>query len=156
MTNHRLNIGDVVTSSEKVIYTCLGLGSCIGLFIKDRLTNQTAGAHIFLPDDEQGPDNISSLCNVSAALDEILRQLKMNGSNLTALRAKMAGGANVLGTKTLSGYRNAQSVLKQLIRRGIYIAASDLGGTHCRSATFDSNSGTMTVKNAQLNEFKTF
>ncbi|HCW06312.1 MAG TPA: hypothetical protein DGG95_02985 [Cytophagales bacterium] len=156
MIEYKLNIGDVITSSAKVSYTCFGLGSCIGLFIQDRLTGQSGGAHIFLPDDEYGPTHYSRFCNVTSALNEILRQMKLNGSNLTSLRAKITGGANVLGAFSTTGERNAQSVLKQLIERKIFIAASDLGGSYCRTAKFESNSGILSVRIPQLNQLKTY
>src|SRR6478609_4263347 len=38
MIQYKLNIGDVVISDSPATYTCFGLGSCIGLFIQDRLT----------------------------------------------------------------------------------------------------------------------
>ena len=156
MIEYKLNIGDVITSSAKASYTCFGLGSCVGVFIQDRLTGQSGGAHIFLPEDENGPAHYSCFCNVTSALDEILRQLKMNGNNLTSLRAKVTGGANVLRTFSTTGERNAQSVLKQLTERKIFIAASDLGGSYCRTAKFESNSGMLSVRIPQLNQLKTY
>src|SRR4051812_37190267 len=114
MTEYHLNIGDVVTSSRNVSYACLGLGSCIGLFIQDRITGISGGAHIFLPENEEGPFEISKFYNVSSALEEILNQFKLKGSDLTALRAKVVGGANVLGGDSPTGDRNAKSVVNQL------------------------------------------
>jgi len=156
MREYKLNIGDVVTSSKNVTYTCLGLGSCIGLFIQDRLTGISGGAHIFLPESESGSNNFSSFCSATKAIDEILRQMKSNGSTLEYLRAKITGGANVLGFNSSTGEQNANSVVKHLIDKKVFIAAKDLGGSFCRTAKFDSDSGTLTVRIPQINQQKIY
>ena len=101
MINFNLSIGDVAISSQKANYTCFGLGSCIGLFIQDRVQRLSAGAHIFLPESEN-------------AIDEIIIQLKHEGSTLQTLRAKVTGGANVVKVNSQTGERNAESVLRYL------------------------------------------
>lgn len=68
------------------MYSCFGLGSCIGLFVQDRLRGLSGGAHILLPESEKVPDGFK-FYNVIAALDEILNHFKSQGSNLSALRA---------------------------------------------------------------------
>ena len=153
MIEHRLNIGDVITSSRKAIYTCLGLGSCIGLFIQDRVAGLTAGAHIFLP----GSETVSSGCpkfySVTSAVQEIRRQLSLQGSTLEGLRAKITGGANVLNVSSGTGARNIESVLQELAVHRIYVATADVGGVHSRTARFESESGLMTVKILQTNQY---
>src|SRR4051812_11663902 len=96
MIEYKLNIGDVVASAVPASYICFGLGSCIGLFIQDRVTGISAGAHIFLPEEEQEPADSSKFYSATAAIDNILEQFKFHGNDLTALRAKVTGGANVL------------------------------------------------------------
>jgi chemotaxis protein CheD len=156
MINYKLNIGDVVTSSKAVRYSCYGLGSCIGLFIQDRLTGHSGGAHIFLPEDEIGPNRYSRFCNVTYAVEEILRQMKAHGSSLQTLRAKIAGGANLFATTSSVGERNGQSLMKHLIDRRIFIAAHDLGGTFCRTVKFESQSGMLHVSKPQIKQYKTY
>lgn len=156
MSEFKLNIGEVMSSLENVIYTCSGLGSCIGLFIQDRVTGVSGGAHIFLPEAEPGPDHYSPYCNVTDAIDEILRQMKQNGSSLECLRAKVTGGANMLGFNSSIGERNAASVMRHLIDRKIFIAAKDLGGPFCRTARFESRSGILTVRIPQINQQKIY
>lgn len=156
MIEYTLNIGDVVTSSGNVNYTCFGLGSCIGLFIHDRLSKLSAGAHILLPEDEKGPSSYMKYYNVTSALQQILAQLKSKGSTLESLRAKVTGGANVLTVNTFTGARNVDSVVKHLTANKIYIAAIDVGGIYSRTAKFESSTGQLMVKMSQLNEYKIF
>jgi chemotaxis protein CheD len=154
MIEYKLNIGDVASASGSAKYLCYGLGSCIGLFIHDRSTGFSAGAHILLPDAEECSDDTSKHYNVNGAIAEILRQLKSMGSNLLNLRAKVTGGANVMSMNFQIGDMNINSVRKQLIEHRVFIAAIDVGGSHFRTASYESDTGMMTVKIPQINHFK--
>lgn len=147
MINYTLNIGDVITSPRKATYSCFGLGSCVGLFIQDRIKGLTGGAHIFLPENVGEPDSFK-FYSVNAALDELLNQFKHQGSDLTALRAKVTGGANIMGINLNTGERNAESVINNLTSRKIYIAALDVGGKNSRTVKFESATGILTVKSS--------
>lgn len=155
MIEYKLNIGDVATSSGKANYTCFGLGSCIGLFLQDRVTGFSGGAHILLPDWEKSTYTDAKFYNVTSALNEILEQFKINGISVTSLRAKVTGGANVIGINSRTGERNAESIVKHLTQRKIYIAALDVGGNHFRTARFEGETGKLTVR-TQINEYKIF
>jgi chemotaxis protein CheD len=156
MREYTLNMGDVATTFGEARYTCFGLGSCIGLFLQDRLTGLSGGAHILLPELEKGPLEYAKFYNVTSALTELLHQLKLNGSDLTCLRAKITGGANVINVNTQTGSRNVQSVIKQLTELKIFIAATDVGGTYFRTAKFESDTGLLSVKIPQINECRTY
>jgi chemotaxis protein CheD len=157
MMEYKLNIGDVITSSRKAVYTCLGLGSCIGLFIQDRMTGLSGGAHIFLPDADKESPGCTKFYSVTSAIQEIRRQLSHQGSTLEGLRAKVTGGANVLmGISSGTGARNAESVLKELARHRIYVATVDVGGNHSRTARFESDTGLLTVKIPQTNQYRIY
>jgi chemotaxis protein CheD len=157
MIEYTLNIGDVAISSSPASYTCLGLGSCIGLFIQDRNSTLSAAAHIFLPDSNQHvPTERNKFYTVSAALKEILERFKLQGSTLTSLRAKITGGANVINVNVKTGARNAEAVISHLVSNKIYIAATDIGGNFCRTAKFQSSTGQLTVRVPQTNEYKIY
>jgi chemotaxis protein CheD len=156
MIEYKLNIGDVVTSVSPASYVCFGLGSCIGLFIQDRTTGLSAGAHIFLPEEENEPCADSKFYSATAAVNEILEQFKLHGNDLSALRAKVAGGANVLHDNLQTGKRNSKAVVNHLVERKIFIAALDVGGVHCRTAKFQSRTGQMTVRISETNESRIY
>lgn len=156
MIEHRLNIGDVVTSSRSAVYTCLGLGSCIGLFIQDRITGLSGGAHIFLPDAENMFPGCTKFYSVTSAIQEICRQFRLQGSTLEGLRAKITGGANVLSINLGTGARNIESVLRELAIHRIYVATTDVGGVYGRTVRFESESGLMTVKIPQTNQYRIY
>jgi chemotaxis protein CheD len=156
MDYYRLNMGDVVVSSNHANYTCFGLGSCIGLFIQDRVTGFSGGAHILLPENDEGPRDRNKFYNATTALGELLNRFTVLGSNLTSLRAKVVGGSNVVGIHIPVGKRNSDSVISLLITHKIFIAALDVGGSFCRTAKFQSDTGQLTVWMPQINEFKIY
>lgn len=156
MKEYYLNIGDVATSSNHATYSCLGLGSCIGLFLQDRTTGVTGGAHIFLPLRKDDVVTDAKFYNAENALEELLKQFKRRGANLNTLRAKATGGASVLGGNIQTGLHNAESVMNSLIQNRIFIAAFDVGGSYGRSAKFESESGQLVVRIPQTKECKIY
>lgn len=144
MKVYKLNIGEVATHNGKAQYKCFGLGSCIGLFVSDRLSNVTGAAHILLPDGECGPD-ASGWYSADVAVRELMRRFQQQGSTLTALSAKLAGGANTLGAHG-TGFRNIQSVIAQLRQRNIFIAGSDVGGTRSRTVCYEAPTGSLAIR----------
>lgn len=142
MKSRTLFINDVHVESEPVEYRCYGLGSCVALFIIDRLNMLSAGAHIALLSGE-GSDGYP---DAPAMLDSLLNELQRRGSDLKSLRAKIAGGAKVIEGSENVGEQNIRSVLQYLIQRRIFIAGSDLGGRVCRTATFNSVTGQLGIR----------
>lgn len=156
MIQYKLNIGDVVISDAPATYTCFGLGSCIGLFIQDRLTGLSGGAHIFLPASDTHSIEQDKFYAADAAIQNILDRFKERGSNLNALRAKVVGGANVLGGNLQTGPQNTASVLQRLVASKIFIAAQDVGGTITRTVHFKTDTGELIVKVPTTNELKIY
>ncbi|MGC4021106.1 MAG: chemotaxis protein CheD [Cyclobacteriaceae bacterium] len=155
MIEYKLNIGDLrVTKGENVTYACLGLGSCIGLFLQDRILGLSGGAHIQLPNEIKSSDG--KFYSVKSAIAELLNQFRISGSSLKNLRAKITGGANVITTSCETGVQNIERVVQELVENKVYIAAMDVGGKKSRTARFNSETGMLTVRNPETNEIKFF
>ena len=156
MIEYKLNIGDLrVSQHEAVTFTCLGLGSCIGLFLQDRSLGIAGGAHILLPEDIHfGGDG--KCYSASSAVSALIQQFKARGSSCTGLRAKIAGGASVALAGAETGKRNTEQVLQELLRNNVYIAAMDVGGNKARSVRFHSETGTLQVRLPETNECKIY
>lgn len=144
-----LSIGDVKTIDGPAMFTCLGLGSCIGVFLEDRNAGVYGGAHIFLPDNKQPrhPD-AGKHYNVVQAIDALLEQFARMGSSLQSVSAKITGGANVIvkGGNSI-GERNARSAMSYLASRGIKITSVDVGGRESRTARFHTSTGNVNINN---------
>jgi chemotaxis protein CheD len=155
MIEYKLNIGDLRVSKDvSVTYACLGLGSCIGLFLQDRTAGLSGGAHIQLPNELKASDG--KFYGVNAAITELILQFKNSGSSLQNLRAKITGGANVVTTGCGTGLQNIERVVQELVERKVYIAAMDVGGKQSRTARFNSETGMLTVRIPETNEIKLF
>lgn len=148
-----LNIGDVKIFSTPVVLKCHGLGSCIGLFVKDRATGITGGAHIFLPYPAR-ENNWGA--PASDAVELMLDEMKRKGASLATCRAKIAGGSDAQLPFTGVGVLNTQEVVRALIRNKIMIAAMDVGGAVSRTVKFDTTSGEMVVRQVEWNRTRTF
>ncbi|MBT1689532.1 chemotaxis protein CheD [Dawidia soli] len=143
-----LNIGDAHAVEGAATFTCFGLGSCIGLFLQDRTLDLSGGAHIMLPEDTTSSHACAGkYYNVRGAIDHLLKQFARKGSSLKSIRAKITGGANVIQSMYNVGSLNAESTLHHLTRRGVYIAATDVGGFESRTVNFNTHTGGLNITN---------
>lgn len=153
MREELLLIGEVKVFEKPVIMKCLGLGSCIGLFIKDISTGITGGAHIFLPERPK----YSSLGDGFSAfecIDHIIGKMKSLGGNVSTLSAKLAGGANPLMNSCDIGHRNFEFVSKGLMDNDICITAVDVGGNISRTVRYNAISQKLEVRQLEKNIIK--
>jgi chemotaxis protein CheD len=145
MIKRTLNINEIDATSSPVLYTCHGVGSCIALFLTDRLKNLKGGAHISFPSSAS-----ANQCKGAFELiSELRTALKRLGSDLIHLRAKLAGGAKVFDSSFNIGEENRDAVLEYLVQKKIYIAASDLGGHVARTVQFNSETGELKISTSE-------
>lgn len=155
MREEVIKIGEVRVFNRPVVMKCYGLGTCIGLFVKDRVTGITGGAHIFLPQayiNAAGDEGISA----EDCVKLMLQQMKEKGASLETLRAKIVGGANPLMQFHEVGTKNTEAVLQALIRNKVFIAAMDVGGKVSRTAKFNAASEELVVHQLEKNTVKIF
>ena len=153
MREEVLLIGEVKVFDGPVLMKCYGLSSCIGLFVKDRITGVTGGAHIFLP--EGSKDNLHEGV-AGDCVKQMLEQMRGKGASLDTLRAKITGGSNPLMHSYEVGSRNTKAVIDALVYNRVYIAAMDVGGNISRSAKFNTTSEELTVRQLEFNMTKIF
>ncbi|MFD1360360.1 chemotaxis protein CheD [Lentibacillus salinarum] len=129
-----------------------GLGSCIGVVLYD-LSKQVAGlAHIMLPDSSLARQaNKNEYKYADTAIDKLIEKLCSNGARKYALKAKLAGGAQMFEFASNHdliriGARNVQAVQKKLSEHNIIPEAMDVGGNCGRTIEFDPATGTLTIR----------
>jgi chemotaxis protein CheD len=144
-----LNINEWDATEQPAFYICYGLGSCVGLFMVDRLTGLCGAAHIALPMAAEG----SGYSGAAQLITQTLDKMRALGSNLSCVRAKVAGGAHVFETSLGIGAQNIRAVLTELTRKGVYLAAADLGGNISRTARFNSVTYQLHISTS---EYKTY
>lgn len=129
-----------------------GLGSCVGLVIYD-LEKKTAGlAHVMLPESSLSKTaQFNPAKYADTAVEHLVSSLVANGARRFALKAKMAGGAQMFQFATNNemmriGPRNVESIKKELNRLKISLVSEDVGGNSGRTIEFDPASGLLLIK----------
>ncbi|MBD7909873.1 MULTISPECIES: chemotaxis protein CheD [Clostridium] len=129
----------------------IGLGSCIGIALYDRMLKIAGLAHIMLPDSTQFKNVPQPLKFADLAIPILVKKMEEKGCNKRNLVAKIAGGASMFNFSDKSmvsdiGKRNAESVKVALDKEAIPIIAEDTGGNKGRTMIVDSNDGIVTLK----------
>lgn len=147
----KVGMADLKICKAPDAVTTLGLGSCVGVAIRDPQTKIGGLAHVMLPDSTliQNNSNIPKFADTGTK--ELVRQLIAAGANKSRLVAKIAGGAQMFQFQssndlTSVGERNVQSVKKVLGELKIPILAQDTGLNYGRTVEFFPETGDYVIK----------
>ena len=137
-----LPMGGVAASAVPVWLGCFGLGSCVGLFLHDRVQKIGGGVHVMLPAAPSETQLQPATLYADHALEALVGQMTRLGSDPINLRARITGGANVLNLNLGSvGERNVAAVKQLLTAHRIPLLTAEVGGTRSRSVRFCTASG---------------
>lgn len=133
--------------------TTLGLGSCVGIAIRDT-SNKIGGlAHIMLPDSKAMKNAQQNLAKFAdTGVEELVNQMEKLGAKRSRMVAKIAGGATMFsfqGSGTNVGQvgdRNVDAVKAKLRELKIPILASDTGANYGRTVIFYPESGDFHIR----------
>lgn len=149
----KVGMADLKICKAPDAVTTLGLGSCIGIAIRDPNTKVGGLAHIMLPDSTQ---ITAKTVNVPKFADtgvkELVNQIVAAGGGRTRLVAKIAGGAQMFSFQSggndmmAVGERNAKAVRKVLGELKIPILAEDCGLNYGRTVEFYPETGDYVIK----------
>lgn len=131
--------------------TTLGLGSCVGIALRDPVTKIGGLAHIMLPDSTQIRNNSNIPKFADTGIEELVRLMTEKGANPARLVAKIAGGAQMFafsGRNELVrvGDRNVEATKKKLAELKIPILAEDTGLNYGRTVVFFPENGDFLIK----------
>jgi chemotaxis protein CheD len=126
----------------------LGLGSCIGLALIDRVAGVAGLAHVVLPASRQDGRDPGKFADT--AVPELIARMRGAGSTGRKLEAVMAGGARMfdLGSELDIGARNAVAVSAALQSARIPVMAAATGGNRGRTVKVEPAEGRVTVREA--------
>ena len=135
---------NVCVSPDRI--TTLGLGSCVGIALRDPVTKIGGLAHIMLPDSTTIRNNSNIPKFADTGIEELVKQVTRRGANRSRLVAKIAGGAQMFGFNSNSemvrvGERNVQATKKKLAELRIPILAEDTGKNFGRTVIFYPETG---------------
>ena len=148
---------NVCVSPDRI--TTLGLGSCVGIAIRDPVTKIGGLAHIMLPDSTTIRNNSNIPKFADTGIEELVKQVTRNGANRSRLVAKIAGGAQMFGFGSNSemvrvGERNVQATKKKLAQMRIPILAEDTGKNFGRTVIFYPETGDFVIRAVGKQEYK--
>ena len=151
-----VGMADLRVAKSPDILTTLGLGSCIGITLYDKVHKVGGLAHVMLPT-YKGFEGQNIAKFADSAIIELFKQVTRLGATKNSLVAKIAGGAHMFGHSQNSdimkiGERNAKASLAILAQLGIPLHANDTGGTHGRTIELDTETGALKIKTVGLGE----
>lgn len=137
--------------------TTLGLGSCVGIALRDPVTKIGGLAHIMLPDSKSIRQNSNIPKFADTGIEELVRQMVAAGAGRTKLVAKIAGGAQMFSFQSQSdlgrvGDRNVEAVKKKLQEMKIPILAEDTGKSYGRTVVFYPETGDFIIRSVGRGE----
>lgn len=148
----KVGMADFKICSGSEGLTTLGLGSCVGIAIRDTLTHIGGLAHIMLPDSTAirgGCNNIPKFAD--SAIKEMVRQMEEQGARKSRMTAKLAGGAMMFAFQNKSdlirvGERNVEAARQVLESLQIPVIAQDTGETYGRTVIFYPETGDYVIR----------
>ena len=140
---------NVVLDPGKIM--TIGLGSCIGIVLYDRVKKVAGLSHIMLPDSTQFKSVTNPMKFADLAIPMLIEKMEKQGANKRNFVAKIAGGASMFNFTDKSiisdiGKRNSDSVKEILKKEGIPIVAEETGGDKGRTMIVSATNGLVTLK----------
>lgn len=147
----KVGMADLKLCKSPDSVTTLGLGSCVGIAIRDPITKIGGLAHIMLPDSTKIQPNNNIPKFADTGTKELVRQIVAAGGNKSRLVAKIAGGAQMFSFQNKSdlvavGTKNVEAVKKVLKELKIPIIAEDTGKNYGRTVIFYPETGDYVIK----------
>ncbi len=146
----KVGMADLKTCVSPDGVTTLGLGSCVGIALRDPVTKIGGLAHIMLPDSTaiRNAGNVAKFADTG--IEELIRQMEKLGAKRDRMVAKIAGGAAMFMTERSDavqvGRRNVDATEKKLQELKIPILAKDTGENYGRTVTFFPETGEFHIR----------
>ncbi len=139
--------------------TTLGLGSCVGIALRDPVTKIGGLAHVMLPDSTSIRNNSNIPKFADTGIEELVKRVVVKGANRARLVAKIAGGAQMFAFQSKNdmvrvGERNVEATKKKLAELKIPILAEDTGKNYGRTVIFYPETGDFVIRAVGKEEYK--
>lgn len=148
----KVGMADLKTCVSPDGVTTLGLGSCVGIAIRDTDIKVGGLAHIMLPDSTTIRNSYQNVAKYAdTGIEELVIQMEKLGAKRSRMVAKIAGGATMFSFQGRAdmmqiGDRNVQASKRKLEQLNIPILAEDTGANYGRTVTFYPETGEFRIK----------
>ena len=118
----KVGMADLKTCKSPDGITTLGLGSCVGIAIRDPITKVGGLAHIMLPDSTAIANNSNKPKFADTGIELLVEKIVEEGANRARLVAKIAGGAQMFSFQNKVdmvrvGERNVEATKNKFVYR---------------------------------------
>jgi len=149
-----VGIAQIAVAKAPERMSCMGLGSCVAVFIYDSVAKIGGVVHVLLP---KAPQNAKIEGKYAdTGVRRLVHEVLDKGAKKQRLEAKLVGGAQMFPNLNVKisdiGKENCSEVEKVLRKLGIPIVAKEVHGNRGRSATFDLSNGEIVIKTAFSND----
>ncbi|ABV33184.1 MULTISPECIES: chemoreceptor glutamine deamidase/glutamate methylesterase CheD [Pseudothermotoga] len=141
-----IGIGEAAVERNPAVIVTLGLGSCVGVCLRDPTAHVGGMAHVMLPESmNREVRNPGKYANT--AIKYLVEKLIEMGAKQHRLEAKIAGGASMFESGTMNiGQKNIEAVIYWLNYFHIALKAQDVGGNRARSIEYNVESGKLLIR----------
>ena len=148
---YKVGMADLKVCKAPEGLTTLGLGSCVGIALRDPVTKVGGLAHIMLPDSTKIKQNSNIYKFADTGIPELVKKLEAAGCSRSRMEAKIAGGPQMFSFQNKNellgiGQRNVEATKAALKALNIPIKAEDTGANYGRTVTFDPATGDYEIK----------
>lgn len=129
----------------------MGLGSCVGVVLWDKVTKVCGMVHVMLPDSTAISQNVNKAKFADTGIEELLNRVIAIGGSKNRLVAKIAGGAQMFAVSNdvpslRVGDRNVAACKKKLEELGIPLVAENTGENYGRTVMFFPETGVYRIR----------
>lgn len=147
----KIGMAELDIIKKEGILTTLGLGSCVGISLYDKIEKVAGMAHIMLPDSTKISHNENKAKFADTAVPLLILKMEKMGARKSNMIAKLAGGAQMFSfaekDDTMQvGKRNVIASRKALKKEGIRIVAEDVEKNYGRTIELSAETGKLLVK----------
>lgn len=132
--------------------TTLGLGSCVGVAVRDPKTGIGGLAHVMLPDSRETANNTNRSKFADTCIADMITEMVKKGADINKMTAKIAGGAQMFAFGSAKsdmvrvGERNVEACKKKLKELKIGLIAEDTGESYGRTVIFYPADGKYVIR----------
>lgn len=148
----KVGMADLKTCVSPDGITTLGLGSCVGIAIRDPQTKIGGLAHVMLPDSSAIRNSQTNIAKFAdTGIVELVNQMEKLGAKRNRMVAKIAGGATMFTFQSAGGVgnvgdRNVEASKAKLAELKIPIVAQDTGANYGRTVIFYPETGDFHIR----------
>ncbi|MCQ2910795.1 MAG: chemotaxis protein CheD [Clostridia bacterium] len=149
----KVGMGDFKVGKAPAQIITLGLGSCVGITMYDRVTKVGGMLHAMLPESSRILDGSNKAKFVDTGIVELLTALETAGASLNRLEVKLAGGAamfpNIVDTASpvlQIGANNVKATKQWLAKFGLRLTSEETGENFGRTIVLDLNTGDLEIR----------